>query len=100
MYQRNSSLAWPSSRLKMLWPVTASTTLWCTCMALPGSPAIGLAMKVANMSWRSAASRTVRLKKNTSSARPSGWSWKKLISICPAPSSWMSVSTLSSIFSQ
>ena len=52
------------------------------------------------MSWRSAASRTVRLKRNTSSARPSGWSWKKLISICPAPTSWISVSTFSSIFSQ
>ena len=76
------------------------TTLWCTCIALPGSPAIGLAMKVAYMSWRIAASRTVRLKKKTSSARFSGWAWKKLISICPAPTSWISVSTFSSIFSQ
>ena len=74
--------------------------LWWTCIALPGSPAIGLAMKVANMSWRSAASRTVRLNKNTSSASPSGGAWKKLISIWPAPTSWISVSTLSSIFSQ
>ena len=69
-------------------------------MALPGSPAMGLAMKVAYMSWRSAASRTVRLKKNTSSARPSGWAWKKLISIWPAPISWISVSTFSCILSQ
>ena len=69
-------------------------------MALPGSPAMGLAMKVAYMSWRIAASRTVRLKKNTSSARPSGSAWKKLISIWPAPTSWISVSTLSSICSQ
>ena len=58
----------PSSLLNRLRPVALSTMLWCTCIALPGSPAIGLAMKVANMSWRSAASRTVRLKKNTSSA--------------------------------
>jgi len=69
-------------------------------MALPGSPAMGLAMKVAYMSWRSAASRTVRLKKNTSSAKSSGAPWKKLISIWPAPTSWIRVSTLSSIWSQ
>ena len=69
-------------------------------MALPGSPAIGLAMKVAYMSWRNAASRTVRLKKNTSSANPRGLLWKKLISIWPAPTSWINVSTLSSILSE
>ncbi len=100
MYQKNSCVGLPSSLLKMFLPVTVLSTLWCTCIALPGSPAIGLAMKVAYMSWRSAASRTVRLKKNTSSARPSGASWKKLISIWPAPISWISVSTLSSIFEQ
>ena len=90
----------PSSLLKMFLPVALFRMLWCTCMAEPGSPAIGLAMKVAYMSWRSADSRTVRLKKNTSSASPSGWAWKKLISICPAPISWISVSTFSSILSQ
>jgi hypothetical protein len=70
------------------------------CIALPGSPAMGLAMKVANMSWRSAASRTVRLKRNTSSASPSGWAWKKLISIWPGADLVDQVSTFSSIFSQ
>ncbi len=100
MYQKNSWLGVPSGLLKMFLPVSLLTRLWCTCIALPGSPAIGLAMKVAYMSWRSAASRTVRLNRKTSSARPSGWAWKKLISICPAPTSWISVSTFSSIFSQ
>ena len=52
------------------------------------------------MPWRSAASRTVRLKKNTSSASASGSPWKKLISIWPAPVSWISVSTVSSMRSQ
>ena len=100
MYQKNSCVGEPSSWLKMFWPVDLLTTLWWMCIALPGSPAIGLAMKVANMLCRIAASRTVRLNRNTSSARPSGWAWKKLISIWPAPISWISVSTLSSIFSQ
>ena len=34
-------------------------------MAEPGSLSIGLAMKVAYILWRSAASRTVRLNRNT-----------------------------------
>ena len=34
-----------------------STTDWWMCMAEPGLPAIGLAMKVAYMSWRTAASK-------------------------------------------
>ena len=37
-------------------------------MALPGSRAIGLAMNVAYILWRSAASRAVRLNRNTWSA--------------------------------
>jgi hypothetical protein len=57
-------------------------------------------MKVACMSWRSAASRSVRLKKNTSSASDSGSACEKLISIWPAPVSWISVSMPSSICSQ
>ncbi|EDT40212.1 hypothetical protein BamMEX5DRAFT_4025 [Burkholderia ambifaria MEX-5] len=35
------------------------------CIAEPGSPSIGLAMNVAYMLCRSAASRTVRLNRNT-----------------------------------
>ncbi len=97
MKWKNSSDGVPSGLLKMLRPDSCSTRLWWICIALPGSPAIGLAMKVAYMSWRSAASRTVRLNKNTSSARLSGSPWKKLISIWPAPISWIRVSTFSSI---
>ncbi|MNT62503.1 hypothetical protein D3C72_2002280 [compost metagenome] len=90
----------PSSLLKIFKPVFASTTLWCTCMAEPGSPAMGLAMKVAYISCFKAASRRVRLKKKTLSARPSGSPCRKLISICPAPISWISVSTSRFINSQ
>jgi hypothetical protein len=43
-------------------PVAMSTTEWWMCMAEPGSSSIGLAMKVAKQSWRSAASRIRRLK--------------------------------------
>ncbi len=45
------------------------------------SPAIGLAMKVAKQSWRKAASRIRRLKKNTSSARRIGSPWARFNSI-------------------
>ena len=47
--------------------------LWWMCIALPGSASIGLAMKVAKMPWRSAVSRTVRLNRNTRSARSSAF---------------------------
>ena len=47
---------------KMFRPVSVETTEWWICIALPGSPSIGLAMKVAKQSWRSAASRISRLK--------------------------------------
>ncbi|CAE6865263.1 hypothetical protein R70006_08303 [Paraburkholderia domus] len=57
------------------------------CIAEPGSPSIGLAMKVAYILWRSAASRTVRLNRNTLSASFSGSPCMKLISICAAPTS-------------
>ena len=45
--QRNSLLSLPLVLEKMFRPEPASTTLWCTCMALPGSPSMGAAMKVA-----------------------------------------------------
>jgi hypothetical protein len=51
------------------------------------------------MPWRSAASRMVRLKKNTWSARDIGSACWKLTSSCAAPLSWISVSTSSSIAS-
>ncbi|MNR63041.1 hypothetical protein D3C85_1852220 [compost metagenome] len=57
--------------LKMLLP-SASTTLWWMCIALPGWPCIGLAMKVAYILLRIATSRTVRLNRNTWSASCSG----------------------------
>ncbi|MNZ46169.1 hypothetical protein D3C78_638430 [compost metagenome] len=61
MWLRNSSLMLPSSLENTLRPLTRSTTLWCRCMALPGSPVIGLAMKVAVTPCLNAASRRVRL---------------------------------------
>ena len=57
------------------------------CMAEPGSFSIGLAMKVAYILWRNAASRTVRLNRNTWSASSSGLPCRKLISICAVPTS-------------
>ncbi|MNE48492.1 hypothetical protein D3C80_1429590 [compost metagenome] len=51
----------PSSLEKMFLPLWMSTMLWCRCMALPGSPVMGLAMKVAATLCLSAASRMVRL---------------------------------------
>jgi hypothetical protein len=59
----------------MFLPVFMSTTEWWMCMALPGSPSIGLAMKVAKQSWRNAASRISRLKKKISSASFTGSPW-------------------------
>ena len=59
----------PSSLEKMLRPVLRSMTLWCRCIALPGSPVIGLAMKVAATLCLSAASRMVRLNTRIWSAR-------------------------------
>ena len=62
---KNSGEGVPSGLLKTFLRVFRSTTLWWMCMALPGSLACGLAMKVAYILWRSAASRAVRLKRNT-----------------------------------
>ena len=76
----------------MFRPVLASTTDWWMCIADPGSSCIGLAMKVAKQLLRSAASRIVRLKKNTWSASFTGSPCSRLISTCPAPPSWMIVS--------
>ena len=69
-------------------------------MALPGSFSIGLARKVAYTPCRIAASRIVRLNRNTWSARDRASSWVKLTSSWAAPDSWISVSTSSSIASQ
>ena len=93
MKWKNSSEAWPSGRLKMFFPVAVESTLWWMCMALPGCPCMGLAMKVAYMLWRMATSRTVRLNRNTWSASGKGSPWSRLISICAVPISWMSVSS-------
>ena len=68
MKAKNSGVGSPSSSEKMFLPVSMSTTDWWMCIAEPGSPDIGLAMKVAYMSWRSAASRIVRLNRKTWSA--------------------------------
>ncbi len=70
------------------------------CMALPGSFSIGLARKVAYTPWRSAASRMVRLNRNTWSASAMASAWVKFTSSCAAPDSWISVSTSSCIASQ
>ena len=72
MCAKNSGEGVPSGLLKMFLRVLMSTTLWWMCMALPGSLACGLAMKVAYILWRSAASRAVRLNRKTWSARSSG----------------------------
>ncbi len=72
MKAKNSGVGSPLSSEKMFRPVRASTTDWWMCMAEPGSRDIGFAMKVAYMSWRSAASRIVRLNWNTWSASVSG----------------------------
>ena len=69
------------------------------CMALPGSFSIGLARNVAYTPWRIAASRMVRLNRNTWSARSIASAWVKLTSSCAAPDSWISVSTSSFIAS-
>jgi hypothetical protein len=71
MWCRNSSLMLPSSLAKIGLPVAMSTTLWCRCMALPGSSVIGLAMNVAATLCLSAASRMVRLNTVIWSARSS-----------------------------
>ena len=47
MKWRKASEAPPFFFEKMLSPVLVLTTLWWICMALPGWPSIGLAMKVA-----------------------------------------------------
>ncbi len=70
------------------------------CIALPGSPASGFAMNVAYILCRSAASRAVRLNRNAWSARSSASPWFRLISICAAPASWISVSMSRSCASQ
>src|SRR6187551_1535246 len=72
MCEKNSGVGVPSVLEKMFLRVLVSTMLWWMCMALPGSLACGLAMNVAYILWRSAASRAVRLNRNTWSARSSG----------------------------
>ena len=62
---KNKGEGVPSGLLKMFLRVFRSTMLWWMCMALPGSLAWGFAMKVQYILWRSAASRAVRLKRNT-----------------------------------
>jgi len=47
MKEKNSGVGSPSSSEKMFLPVCAEMTDWWMCMALPGSLAMGLAMKVA-----------------------------------------------------
>ena len=92
MKWRNRSVSSALSPVKTLRPVLRSTIDWWMCIAEPGWPWIGLAMKVAYISCLSAASRMVRLNMNTWSASTTGSPWRKLISSCPAPSSWISVS--------
>ena len=100
MCEKNSWLGLPSLSLKTFLPVFMSTTLWWMCMALPGSRAIGFDMNVAYILWRNAASRAVRLNMNTWSASDIASPWIRLISICAAPSSWISVSISISCASQ
>ena len=100
MCAKNSGLGLPSWSLNTFLPVFASTTLWWMCMALPGSRAIGFDMNVAYILWRNAASRAVRLNMNTWSASDIASPWIRLISICAAPSSWISVSISISCASQ
>ena len=69
MWLKNSDEGEPSGLLKMFLRVLTSTMLWCRCIALPGSLAIGFAMNVAYILWRIAASRAVRLNRNAWSAR-------------------------------
>jgi hypothetical protein len=78
---QEGSVSTPFGPAKMFLPVLVSTTEVWICMAEPGSPAIGLAMKVAKQSWRSAASRIRRLKKKTSSASRTGSPWARFSSI-------------------
>ena len=92
MKAKNCGVGSPFPSEKMFCPVSASITDWWMCMAEPGSRDMGLAMNVAYMLCRSAASRIVRLKRNTWSASASGSPCRRLISICAAPSSWISVS--------
>ena len=47
MWLRNRGVSSPSSVENRFLPVSFSTTLWWTCMALPGSPCMGFAMNVA-----------------------------------------------------
>ena len=47
MCEKKSCDGVPSGLLKMFFRVLMSTTLWWMCIALPGSLAWGLAMKVA-----------------------------------------------------
>jgi len=100
MCEKNRGLGLPSPSLNTLRPVLLSTTLWWMCIELPGSRAIGLAMNVAYILWRNAASRAVRLNMNTWSASDIASPWIRLISICAAPSSWISVSISISCASQ
>jgi hypothetical protein len=100
MCAKNSVVGLPSLSLKMFFLVLISTMLWWMCMALPGSRAIGLAMNVAYILWRNAASRAVRLNRNTWSASAIASPCSRLISICAAPSSWISVSISTSCASQ
>ena len=67
---RKCSVSLPFVSVKMFLPVFVSTTDWWMCMALPGSPSIGLAMKVAKQSCRSAASRISALEEEDLVGQP------------------------------
>src|ERR1700681_791102 len=69
---KKSAVGEPSALLNMFLRVFVSMMLWCKCMALPGSLAIGFAMNVAYILCRKAASRAVRLNKKAWSARLMG----------------------------
>ena len=47
MKWKKACVGLPSASVNRLRPVSAESTDWCTCIAEPGSWAIGLAMKVA-----------------------------------------------------
>ena len=85
---------------KTFLPVLTLCRLWWMCIELPGSFSIGLARKVAYTPWRIAASRMVRLNRNTWSARESGSRCTKFTSSWAAPDSCTRVSTSRSMASQ
>ena len=100
MYQKNSWLGEPSSLLKMLRPVSLldQALVHVHRAARLAGDRLGHEGGVHVVAQRRLAHRA--LEEEHLVGQASGWAWKKLISICPAPTSWISVSTFSSIFSQ